>query len=106
MSRKRQKPKGMKRPRSWHHRFAGPDIAFKRAVRVLDAALRRAEEERSSQTPPGVQGPGGTPPVGGDRADLRPLLPSPGAHELHPGSRGGGRGADRSHQPPNEEESE
>lgn len=35
---KRQKHKGMKRPRSWHRRYATPDRAFARAVRKLERA--------------------------------------------------------------------
>ncbi len=35
----RQKGKHMKRLRSWHRRFDGPDKAFRRAVRKLDRAI-------------------------------------------------------------------
>ena len=37
--RDRQKGKHLKRPRSWHHRFNGPDRAFSAAIRRLDEAL-------------------------------------------------------------------
>ena len=35
----RQKGKNLKRKRSWHHRFNGPDKAFRRAARKLDQAI-------------------------------------------------------------------
>lgn len=41
----RQKHKGKKRPRSWHHRWAGPDRALRKALRLLDAALERNRTE-------------------------------------------------------------
>lgn len=41
----RQKHKGKKRPRSWHHRLAGPDRALRKALRRLDAALTRDQQE-------------------------------------------------------------
>lgn len=46
MSNGRQKHKGKKRPRSWHHRYNTPDKAFAKAVRKLDRALRGAAGER------------------------------------------------------------
>lgn len=39
----RQKGKSMKRKRSWHRRGAGPDRAWARAVKRLDAVIRDSE---------------------------------------------------------------
>ncbi|PFG17210.1 hypothetical protein ATK74_1773 [Propionicimonas paludicola] len=61
----RQKHKGKKRPRSWHHRWAGPDRALRAALRRLEAALARTDytepevhpidpESRAWEQPPAV----------------------------------------------------
>lgn len=42
----RQKSKGMKRPRSWHRRFAGPDRALRKALRRIDRALADWEQNK------------------------------------------------------------
>lgn len=46
----RQKHKGKKRPRSWHHRYNTPDRAFARAVRKLNRAMRSYNSGRASQS--------------------------------------------------------
>lgn len=46
--RSRQKHKGMKRPRSWHRRYAGPDWAFLTATKKLDRAIQRSQREEDS----------------------------------------------------------
>lgn len=42
---RRQKAKGMKRPRSWHRRFDGPGRAWRQAAARLDRALQQRPEE-------------------------------------------------------------
>lgn len=42
---KRQKHKGSKRPRSWHHRGTGPDKAFALAMERIDPAMTTNESK-------------------------------------------------------------
>jgi hypothetical protein len=51
---RRQKGKHMKRSRSWHHRFAGPDRALRSATKRLDAALAAWQRARTEPNKEGT----------------------------------------------------
>lgn len=55
MSNGRQKHKGKKRPRSWHHRYNTPDRAFARAARKLDRAMNAWRKSRTDIDAPTVR---------------------------------------------------